>query len=414
MAETTNDTAEAAARAAIEYDYLQTTTAIRDRANVVLEAARRGTLAHFRLNEAALPAVAERVIAVTREHYPDVRAIPYHGRYRHFDVGGVARLARFQQSIADFDVDDRLRASTELVVTSVLLDAGAGPTWQYREPDGRAFSRSEGLAVASYHLFMSGALASDHSTSADARGLSSFDAARLASAFQVSDDNPLVGVAGRANLLKKLGEVVQSTPSYFDSARPRLGDLGVWLKRRANANGGRLPATAVLDAVLQALGAIWPGREKLAGKPLGDVWRHGRFGLVPFHKLSQWLSYSLFEPLEAAGVVITDIDDLTGLPEYRNGGLFLDAGVLELVEPRQCELLHPVSSELVIEWRALTVALLDRLADAVRARLGLSRDDLPLARVLEGGSWRAGRVIASELRPGGPPPLRIDSDGTVF
>ena len=408
MAETT----EAAARAAVEYDYLQTTSAIRARTNTVFEVARRGTLAHFRLNEGELPQVAERVIAVTREAYPNICAIPYHGRYRHFDVGGVARLARFQRSLEDFDVDNRLRACTELVITSVLLDAGAGAAWQYREPDGRSFSRSEGLAVASYHLFMSGALASDHSTSADGAGLLGFDAARLASAFQVADENPLVGVAGRAELLRKLGEVVQTTPAYFDSARPRLGDLGVALKRAAR--DGKLPASAVLDAVLRALGPIWPGREKLAGKPLGDVWKHPRFGLVPFHKLSQWLSYSLFEPLEAAGVTITDIDELTGLPEYRNGGLFLDAGVLELVEPQERELTHEVSSELVIEWRALTVALLDRLADLVREKLGLSAAELPLARVLEGGSWRAGRAIASELRDGGGPPLKIESDGTVF
>jgi hypothetical protein len=408
MAETT----EAAARAAVEYDYLQTTSAIRARTNTVFEAARRGTLAHFRLNEGELPQVAERVIAVTREVYPDIRAIPYHGRYRHFDVGGVARLARFQRSLEDFDVDNRLRACTELVITSVLLDAGAGAAWQYREPDGRSFSRSEGLAVASYHLFMSGALASDHSTSADGAGLLGFDAAHLASAFQVTDKNPLIGVAGRAELLRKLGEVVQTTPAYFDSARPRLGDLGVALKRAAH--DGKLPARAVLDAVLRALGPIWPGREKLAGRPLGDVWKHPRFGLVPFHKLSQWLSYSLFEPLEAAGVTITDIDELTGLPEYRNGGLFLDAGVLELVEPQERELTHEVSSELVIEWRALTVALLDRLAELVRKKLGLSAAELPLARILEGGSWRAGRAIASELRDGGGPPLKIESDGTVF
>src|SRR5438128_2098616 len=114
MAETT----EAQARAAFEYDYLQTTPAIRARTGTIFEAARRGTLAHFRLNEALLPTVAERVIAVTRELYPDVRAIPYHGRYRHFDVGGVARLARFQRGLEDFDVDNRLRASTELVITS--------------------------------------------------------------------------------------------------------------------------------------------------------------------------------------------------------------------------------------------------------------------------------------------------------
>jgi hypothetical protein len=170
----------------------------------------------------------------------------------------------------------------------------------------------------------------------------------------------------------------------------------------------------VLAAVLGALGPIWPGRERLAGKSLGDVWRHSRFGLVPFHKLSQWLSYSLFEPLEAAGVVIDGIDELTGLPEYRNGGLFLDAGVLELSDPRASELEHEVWSDLVIEWRALTVILLDRLAELVRENAGLSPAELPLARVLEGGSWRAGRAIAREKRADGGPPLRINSDGTVF
>jgi Protein of unknown function (DUF1688) len=402
---------EAEARAAFEYDYLQTTPAIRARTGTIFEAARRGTLAHFRLNEAALPDVAARVVAVTRAAYPDVQAIPYHGRYRHFDVGGVPRLAPFLQSLQPLSVDDRLRACTELTISSVLLDAGAG-TWQYREAGGGVFSRSEGLAVASYHLFTSGALSSDGSASADAAGLRNFEAAQLESAFQVTAENPLIGAAGRAGLLRKLGEVVARTPAYFDSAKPRLGDLGVRLKRAAR--DGKLPASAVLDAVLRALGPIWPGREQLAGKPLGDVWRHPRFGLVPFHKLSQWLSYSLLEPLEAAGVTITELDELTGLPEYRNGGLFLDAGVLELVDPAAREATHAVSSELVIEWRALTVVLLDHLADAVRAQLGLSREQLPLARVLEGGSWRAGRVIAAELRAGGGPPLKIESDGTVF
>ena len=406
------ETESASGSATSEYDYLQTTAAVRARAEEIFAAARRGELTHFRLHEELLPQVADRVIAVSRELYPDVRAIPYHGRYRHFDVGGVPRLARFLHGLDGFDVDDRLRASTELVVTSVLLDAGAGPAWQYREPDGRGYARSEGLAVASYHLFMSGALASDHSSAADAAGLASFDATHLASAFQVTEKNPLTGVAGRAGLLRKLGEVVQTTPQYFDSARPRLGDLGVFLKRSAPA--GRLPASAVLAAVLAALGPIWPGREKLSGRSLGDVWRHARFGFVPFHKLSQWLSYSLLEPLEAAGVVIEDIGALTGLPEYRNGGLFLDSGVLTLAEPREQELEHAVSSELVIEWRALTVALLDRLAEAVRQKLGLSAAELPLARVLEGGSWRAGRVIARELRADGGPPLRVESDGTVF
>ena len=401
-----------AASEAREYDYLQTPAAIRERASQVFEAARHDQLQHFRLHEARLPSVVERVLSVTRHAYPDASAIPYHGRYRHFDVGGIPRLEEFLDSLAGLSDDDRLRASSELVITSVLLDAGAGPAWQYQEPDGASFARSEGLAVASYHWFMAGGFSSQQLAQADAAGLSRVDVAQLAAAFQVSTGNPLAGLEGRASLLSRLGQVVATTPQYFAAGSPRLGDLAVFLRR--SAQDGKLPARSILAAVLAALGSIWPGRETLGGKPLGDVWRHARFGLVPFHKLSQWLSYSLLEPLQAAGVTVTDVDELTGLPEYRNGGLFLDSGVLELSEPGAAALEHPVGSELVIEWRALTVALLDRVADQVRQRLGLTVEELPLARVLEGGTWRAGRAIARQLRPDGVPPLSIVSDGTVF
>ena len=135
-------------------------------------------------------------------------------------------------------------------------------------------------------------------------------------------------------------------------------------------------------------------------------------GWVPFHKLSQWLTYSLIEPFQWAEVAVTGLDELTGLPEYRNGGLLLDLGVLAPRDPSLAASPLPVGHEAVVEWRALTVALLDRLADRVRARLG--RPDMPLARILEGGTWAAGRRIAAESRPGGGPPLRVVSDGTVF
>jgi hypothetical protein len=73
-----------------------------------------------------------------------------------------------------------------------------------------------------------------------------------------------------------------------------------------------------------------------------------------------------------------------------------------------------VDEPAVVEWRALTVMLLDRLADAVRAELGVDAAAFPLARILEGGTWAAGRRIAAERRPGGVPPVSIASDGTVF
>jgi hypothetical protein len=151
------------------------------------------------------------------------------------------------------------------------------------------------------------------------------------------------------------------------------------------------------------------------------VWRHphaggqgATAGLLPLHKLSQWLSYSLLHPLAAAGVHVRDLDELTGLAEYRNGGLFIDGGVLV---PRSAGVTageHEVGSELVVEWRALTVALLDRVAPLVRGLLGLDSAHMPLPAVLEGGTWAAGRELARRLRPGGGPPIRVISDGTVF
>jgi hypothetical protein len=200
---------------------------------------------------------------------------------------------------------------------------------------------------------------------------------------------------------------------------PRPG--GLFDHLRAEATGGSIAAPAVLSAVLRHLGHVWPSRLELEGVPLGDCWRHPALttddatsGLMPLHKLSQWLAYSLLEPLQTAGVPVADVDGLTGLAEYRNGGLFIDTGVLVWRDPAEAQRTHEVGSTLVVEWRALTVALLDRLAVLMRQRLGLDAEALPLAKVLQGGTWAAGRHIARQLRSDGGPPLAVVSDGTVF
>ncbi len=397
-----------------EYEYLQTPQAIRERCERVFQLAVADQLEHWQLDESKLAEVAARVLAITRATYPDSSRIPYHGRYRHFDVGGVPRLAQLDAKLDAFPSDEQLATRFELVITSVLLDAGAGPSWHYRGADGGLYTRSEGLAVASYELFTTGKLGgTPHAPRADALGLTALTPNALADAFQVTAANPLTGLNGRAALLRRLGEIVTLAPEQFGSVEAaRVGNLGVWLKRSAGSSA--LRASAVLHSMLRELGPIWEGRPHLAERSLGDVWRHSRLGFVPFHKLSQWLTYSLLEPLEAAGVHIDDADALTGLAEYRNGGLYVDAGVLRLREPSASSLWHTVDSDLVIEWRALTIALLDRTADVIRRLLGVTPAQLPLARVLEGGTWRAGRAIARELRADGSPPLLITSDGTVF
>jgi hypothetical protein len=393
-----------------EAAYLRTPQAIRARGEALYQLGARGELSHFAVDETRLPSLVERVVRVTRAAYPDVRAIPNHTRFRHFGVGGVDRVARLDALAPEA----RLRAKLELAITSVLLDAGAGERWTYREPGGATYARSEGLAVASYHLFASGALSDDpvrEPLRADAAAMIRLSREDLARGFQVSAENPLVGIDGRLAILRRLGEAIGRRPEMFGG---RLGNLGAYLASQARVDDGALPASAVLAAVLDALGEIWPGRETCAGVNLGDVWTHPAVGRVPFHKLSQWLTYSLCEPLEESGVRITGMDQLTGLAEYRNGGLFVDGGVLIPKHPGVLSETHDVSSALVVEWRALTVALLDRAAVEMRRQLGLSSDELPLAKVLEGGTWRAGRELARERRPDGAPPIRVNSDGTVF
>jgi Protein of unknown function (DUF1688) len=136
--------------------------------------------------------------------------------------------------------------------------------------------------------------------------------------------------------------------------------------------------------------------------------------IVPFHKLSQWLAYSLIEPIEAAGLAVERPQELTALAEYRNGGLLVDLGTVCPRAPINPLLRHDVDSELIVEWRALTVALMDPLVGLVRERLGLD-SNFTMPQLLQGGTWNAGRKIAHALRPpDGPPPIAVAADGTVF
>jgi hypothetical protein len=395
--------------------------AVRGRAERMLALGLGGALKHFRVDLARLEAAAELVLKLTREAYPTLD-VPFHSRWRHFVVAGEDRWAAIDRGARWRDPAERARAAFDLAIISVLLDAGAGAAWRYREAaSGCEIGRSEGLALASLDMFAAGAFsATDDPLRVDAGALIDLTDDALRRGFQATSNNPLAGAEGRADLLRRLGRTLADNPAVFarrDTPRPG----GLFDHLAVLAQHGGIAAPRILSELLRHLAPIWPSRLTLGGIPLGDCWRHcllitrdATSGFVPLHKLSQWLAYSLIEPLQQAGIAVTDIGGLTGLAEYRNGGLLVDTGVLELRDPAAAARQHAVDSELAVEWRALTVALLDRLAAVIRARLNMDSETLPLAKVLQGGTWSAGRAIARQLRPDGAPPIRVVSDGTVF
>jgi hypothetical protein len=404
-------------------DALLCAQAVRQHSAAIMALAQEGKARHFTWHPERMAVVSAYVTGVIRQRYPDLK-VPYHSRWRHFEAGGADRwsaVAHEHGLDAPSARLERARARVDLAVISVLLDAGAGPSWQYvDQPTNQTLTRSEGLGVASLRWWAAGGLSSDphRPCQTDAVGLERVQTVDLGLAFQVSDTNPLVGLDGRANLLRQLALALKAHLDVY--GRPdapgllRPGHLVDTLFRQAPT--GKVRAAHVLSVLLHTLGHIWPGRHQLGGVPLGDCWPHpdAPQGWLPFHKLSQWMTYSLLEPLEDAGLTIVGLDELTGLPEYRNGGLLLDLGLLQARDRAFHTTRWAVDAEPIVEWRALTVAILDHLAEAVRGELGLTPEQFPLARVLEGGSWAAGRQIAQAKRPGGSPPMHLDSDGTVF
>ena len=393
---------------------LLSAAAVRQRCRWFFEAARAGTLKHFVYDDSMLDDCVQVVAQETLTNYPDL-VVPYHSRWRHFETptGDLSNVLLKYVGASD---QDRCRAELDLVFVSVLLDAGAGGRWQYRDADtGMVYRRSEGLAVASIRMFVAGLFSSDPASpcQVDSDALIALDGDGLERGFKTDDDNSLPGLAERTLLLNRLGGVLAES-SATGLCRPSdliLDNLGERV----------VTAEHLLAVVLDHLNPIWPHGRIEDGVALGDVGYHPLAssaeefpGLVPFHKLSQWLTYSLIEPLVRGGIEVCELNGLTGLAEYRNGGLFVDCGV---IQPDKAILAHQpldVASEIVVEWRALTVALLDEMVVRVRRQLAVNEDDFPLACLLQGGSWSAGRRLAQQLRPDGSPPLRLHMTGTVF
>ena len=232
-------------------------------------------LPHFRIDLDRLAAAVDLVVATTRQNYPSL-VMPFHSRWRHFVFNGADRWALIDKTTTWRNGAARARAAFDLAIVSVLLDAGAGPHWHYRDPEtGHNVGRSEGLALASLEMFRRGMFSSnpENPLQADAEGLMQLSEETVAGGLQVSSANPLLGMSGRVDLLRRLGALVAAKPDVFGCEdTPRPG--GLFDHLAALAGGRDIAAATVLSELLRQFGPIWPSRLTLGGVPLGDCWRH--------------------------------------------------------------------------------------------------------------------------------------------
>src|SRR5258708_5464588 len=136
----------------------------------MLVAGLENRLEHFTVDTESLGSAAQVVSELIRVNYPDSK-VPFHARWRHFVVGARDLWADRARQATWTSAAARARAEFDLAITSVLLDAGAGPSWKYLDPGTEQIvSRSEGLGVASLRMFEAGGLFSPSGRAAPARG----------------------------------------------------------------------------------------------------------------------------------------------------------------------------------------------------------------------------------------------------
>ncbi|KAG5975344.1 hypothetical protein E4U55_007745 [Claviceps digitariae] len=435
--------------------YLRSLGAVRERSRIILEKVTNDELNHFDVDLSKLPDVVTFVAGLIKRDYDaPFTAIPGHGRYQHFSVGGRDRIADLLSTWPDsVDNAERCRRLVDLFLVSVLLDAGAGMSWRYKSKEsGKIYRRSEGLAIASLEMFKEGLFSScaGNKYQVDKGGLQALTLEKLKNGLQSRPDNELTGLQGRTELLIRLSGALAGNTDYF-GADGRPGNMIDHLLSHPSTQASSMlivPLPVLWNVLMNGLGSVWPAsRTALNGVSLGDAWPCQAMphsgaaswqSILPFHKLTQWLTYSLMQPMQSLlNMHFAGQELLTGLPEYRNGGLFVDLGVLNLkkddmdrglqnyaeycrrngTKAIEVAPMFEPSDDVVVEWRGATVGLLDLLCVEVNKALKteLAGNEMTLPQLLEAGSWKGGREIAEINRPNTKePPILIDSDGTVF
>lgn len=432
-------------------DFLLSLNSVRERCYKVQEAANRNRLNHFDVDQSKLEEMIQFVILIIKRDYDTPSDIPVYGRWRHFNIGGRQRLHSLMQSWTSLGQSplEQTRKLIDILVIACLMDMKPCQTYCYTEHStGRVFKRKDGIAIAMLDLFLSGAFSTDPSIPhrVDSEGLVNFSLETLRNGLQFNENNSFVGIEERLEILNHLGHVLNTRKDYFGNENQRPGNMMDYLLSHPSTiktKKGPLISIETIWPVVQEMGELWSAEEGIGGTPgLGDVWpcpaisNNKDDNLVSFHKLSQWIIYSIIEPMEKLlGATIEGDDLLTPLPDYCNGGFLIDTGFLTLkpvdndrgiknyhansLLPYQPKVevapMFDMSDPVVTEWRALTVAYLDLVCERVRQSFGLSKKLLSLSQLVQGGTWSAGRELAEISRPNThEPPIVIKIDKRVI
>jgi len=372
-------------------EHLHRLEVIRERAWMLLAAAERGASDHFVPSPEAIGTVALAMAETIRaEPAADATAGPGSDQPALANLWQLLRtqapeaLGTLGDALAGGDPLARAKSGADLAVLHRVLGPGG---------------LGDELADLVYS-FAAGAWTANSRDSAvlDAPGIRRALAGDGSIALPASVAE-LLADADRRQRLEQLARGLERQPDRFGvdgrfgelltqlvTARPLAGEPAPPV---GPAGSSGLRAQTVVDGLAPLIDPIVASTVRIGGRQMGDVWRHPLAWaedrsreLVPFHALLLALTLDLVEPLQEAGQPLVDLDQL---PVPATRALASDVLRLGLVRTRHAaiaRLRHPPGSDIVVELRALSVALADRLVDRLRAELNRTVHDLPVARLI--------------------------------
>lgn len=375
---------------------------VRRRAHAFLDMGIAGKLNHVGLDLTKLDDALGLVLETTKEIYPDFQIPPY-GIWRAFETGGIDRWSAMASAREFETAQEMLLAAADLALLALFMKTRHPGNWVFEDPmTGSKVAGDDALALAAFHMFASGSFSGEMTDPyrVDAETLVRLDLNELTSGLQWDRDADHELLGAMQAHLKRFGEAMALRPDLFSEGN--VTRPGVLALRLAGEAGAGIDASKLLDNLLETFAPVWDGGAKAGDVGLGDSFDYtgksagSETTTVPFHLCAQEMVYSLVEPFAWAGFEVTGLQDLTPPSDLAHAALFVQTGVLAISSENDEALPEETKTDRMVELRAVSAALADKLADRLRSELDVSADQVPLTCILEGGTSRAGLRILSQ------------------